>query len=82
MDHPNIAGIYDGGVTPSSQPFFVMELVKALEKDRIRRYDTANGIAANILRNLADEVNRRNDGRAFAGPFGEEGGIAEGGRRT
>jgi serine/threonine protein kinase len=28
MDHPNIARIYDGGVTPSGQPFFVMELVK------------------------------------------------------
>ena len=27
MDHPNIARIYDGGVTPSGQPFFVMELV-------------------------------------------------------
>ena len=28
MDHPNIARIYDGGVTPTGQPFFVMELVK------------------------------------------------------
>ena len=27
MDHPNIARIYDGGLTPSGQPFFVMELV-------------------------------------------------------
>jgi WD40 repeat protein len=27
MDHPNIARIYDGGVTNSGQPFFVMELV-------------------------------------------------------
>ncbi len=27
MDHPNIARIYDGGVTPAGQPFFVMELV-------------------------------------------------------
>lgn len=24
MDHPNIARIYDGGVTPAGQPFFVM----------------------------------------------------------
>jgi WD40 repeat protein/serine/threonine protein kinase len=30
MDHPNIARIYDGGVTPSGQPFFVMELVKGI----------------------------------------------------
>jgi eukaryotic-like serine/threonine-protein kinase len=30
MDHPNIARIYDGGVTPSGQPFFVMELVKGV----------------------------------------------------
>ncbi len=27
MDHPNIARIYDGGVTPTGRPFFVMELV-------------------------------------------------------
>jgi WD40 repeat protein/serine/threonine protein kinase len=30
MDHPNIARIYDGGVTASGQPFFVMELVKGI----------------------------------------------------
>jgi len=30
MDHPNIARIYDGGVTASGQPFFVMELVKGV----------------------------------------------------
>ena len=27
MDHPNIARIYDGGVTPAGRPYFVMELV-------------------------------------------------------
>ncbi|MDX2037544.1 MAG: tetratricopeptide repeat protein [Isosphaeraceae bacterium] len=27
MDHPNIARIYDGGVTTDGRPFFVMELV-------------------------------------------------------
>jgi eukaryotic-like serine/threonine-protein kinase len=30
MDHPNIARIYDGGVTPSGRPYFVMELVKGV----------------------------------------------------
>jgi tetratricopeptide (TPR) repeat protein len=30
MDHPNIARIYDGGVTPSGQPFFVMELIEGV----------------------------------------------------
>lgn len=30
MDHPNIARIYDGGVTPSGQPFFVKELVQGV----------------------------------------------------
>ncbi len=30
MDHPGIARIYDGGVTPAGQPFFVMELVRGL----------------------------------------------------
>ncbi len=30
MDHPNIARVLDGGMTPSGQPFFVMELVNGL----------------------------------------------------
>ncbi len=30
MDHPNIAKVLDGGLTPSGQPFFVMELVNGL----------------------------------------------------
>ena len=30
MDHPNIARVYDGGLTPGGQPFFVMELVDGL----------------------------------------------------
>ena len=30
MDHPNIARIYDGGVTADRQPFFVMELVQGV----------------------------------------------------
>lgn len=30
MDHPNIARVYDGGLTPAGMPFFVMELVAGL----------------------------------------------------
>ncbi|MBS0192585.1 MAG: protein kinase [Phycisphaerales bacterium] len=30
MDHPSIARVYDGGVTPTGRPYFVMELVKGL----------------------------------------------------
>ena len=30
MDHPNIAKVLDGGLTPIGQPFFVMELVHGL----------------------------------------------------
>jgi tetratricopeptide (TPR) repeat protein len=30
MDHPNIARVFDGGATPTGQPFFVMELVSGL----------------------------------------------------
>jgi serine/threonine protein kinase/tetratricopeptide (TPR) repeat protein len=30
MDHPNIARVYDGGVTASGRPYFVMELVRGV----------------------------------------------------
>ncbi len=30
MDHPNIAKVLDGGLTPDHRPFFVMELVKGV----------------------------------------------------
>jgi hypothetical protein len=30
MDHPNIAKVLDGGITPAGHPFFVMELVNGL----------------------------------------------------
>jgi serine/threonine protein kinase/tetratricopeptide (TPR) repeat protein len=30
MDHPNIAKVYDGGVTQSGRPYFVMDLVKGV----------------------------------------------------
>ncbi len=30
MDHPNIAKVLDGGVTPDGRPYFVMELVKGV----------------------------------------------------
>ncbi len=30
LDHPNIAKVLDGGLTPRGQPFFVMELVNGL----------------------------------------------------
>ncbi len=34
MDHPNIARVLDGGLTPGGQPFFVMELVNGLPLTR------------------------------------------------
>jgi serine/threonine protein kinase len=30
MDHPNIARVFDGGVTEQGRPYFVMELVRGL----------------------------------------------------
>jgi tetratricopeptide (TPR) repeat protein len=30
MDHPNIAKVLDGGVTPGGRPYFVMELIKGV----------------------------------------------------
>ena len=43
MDHPNIARIYDGGVTPAGQPFFVMELVKGVPLTEYLRSAAAVG---------------------------------------
>jgi serine/threonine protein kinase len=34
MDHPNIAKVLDGGMTPTGQPYFVMELVNGLPLNR------------------------------------------------
>src|SRR5262249_53647024 len=34
MDHPHIARVLDGGLTPAGQPFFVMELVNGLPLTR------------------------------------------------
>jgi serine/threonine protein kinase/tetratricopeptide (TPR) repeat protein len=39
MDHPNIARILDGGLTPDGRPYFVMELVKGVP---ITQYCDAN----------------------------------------
>ena len=44
MDHPNIAKVFDGGVTETGRPFFVMELVKGLPITRYcdeHKLDTA-----------------------------------------
>jgi serine/threonine protein kinase len=30
MNHPNIAHVFDGGVTPTGRPYFVMELVRGI----------------------------------------------------
>src|SRR5262249_43050414 len=30
MDHPNIAKVHDGGMTPTGRPYFVMELVRGI----------------------------------------------------
>ena len=42
MDHPNIARIYDGGLTPAGHPFFVMELVRGAPH-RVLRPEAAVG---------------------------------------
>ena len=34
MDHPNIAKVFDGGVTASGRPYFVMELVRGISLTR------------------------------------------------
>ena len=44
MDHPNISRVYDGGTTPSGQPFFVMELVRGIS---LTRYCDAHRLPVN-----------------------------------
>lgn len=39
MDHPNIARVFDGGLTPSGQPFFAMEWVRG---DPLNQYCSQN----------------------------------------
>ncbi len=44
MDHPSIAQVFDGGVTPAGRPYFVMELVRGVPVTKFcdqRRLDTA-----------------------------------------
>ncbi len=36
IDHPNIAKVFDAGLTPTGQPFFVMELVSGLPLNKFR----------------------------------------------
>ena len=47
MDHPNIAKVYDAGVTKTGRPFFVMELVRGVPVNEYcdaKRLSTANRI--------------------------------------
>ncbi|MEM7452819.1 MAG: protein kinase [Planctomycetota bacterium] len=41
MNHPNIATIYDAGITPRGRPYFVMEFVEGIS---ISRYCESNGL--------------------------------------
>ncbi len=47
MDHPNIAKVYDAGVTDTGRPYFVMELVRGVPVDEYcdnKRLSTADRI--------------------------------------
>ena len=37
MDHPNIAKVFDGGMTDEGRPYFVMEYVKGVPHHRVLR---------------------------------------------
>ena len=41
MDHPNIAKVFDAGMTESGRPYFVMELVRGRPDHRVLRPRTA-----------------------------------------
>jgi len=64
MDHPNIARVFDGGATGGSQitnfrfeihPDLDWIVMKCLEKNRARRYETANGLAQDIEAHLNNQ---------------------------
>ena len=53
MDHPNIAKVFDAGVTEQGRPFFVMELVRGI---RITEYCDQNRLTTKQRLNLFIEV--------------------------
>ncbi len=62
IDHAHVAKVFDAGATATGRLYFVMEYVagtpitlKALEKDRDRRYQSASALAEDIRRYLNDE---------------------------
>ena len=42
MDHPNIARVFDGGITDAGQPYFVMELVQGPAGQQVLRRPPIN----------------------------------------
>jgi tetratricopeptide (TPR) repeat protein len=68
-DRPNIAAnrsVEPGQLTRALRGDLDWIVMKALEKDRTRRYETANGLAADVLRHLANEpVLAAPPGRAY-----------------
>ena len=65
MDHPNIARVFDGGTTPSNQPFFVMELVQGDADHGVLRPEAAYGAGP------TGAVRRGLPGRATCPPEGD-----------
>jgi serine/threonine protein kinase len=53
MDHPNIAHIFDAGVTESGRPYFVMELVRGI---KITDYCDKNSLPTSARLNLFIQV--------------------------
>ncbi len=53
MDHPNIARVFDGGTTPTGQPFFVMELVQGVS---LTEYCDARKLTVNERLRLFSQV--------------------------
>ena len=41
MSHPNIAQVYDAGITQDGRPYFVMELVKGVPITQLLRHQSA-----------------------------------------
>ena len=83
MDHPNIAKVFDGGMTAEGRPFFVMEFVKGVPlteycdnarltlKERLQLLVASSSVAMLVDSRLSVELTRQTFDLRFHQPVGK-----------